>query len=100
MQKHDFERSLAITLPKVASQSDWNKKVFFNNLCDKLNKDERLITNGISFTTVIPYSTKVDEFERIENKGIPIGFTQNYLQSRRFISFYIHIPYGSCLHDS
>ena len=32
MRKYDFERRLAITLPKVASQSDWNKTVFFSGL--------------------------------------------------------------------
>ncbi len=35
MKSYDFDRRLVITLPKVASQSDWNKAVFFNNL-DKI----------------------------------------------------------------
>lgn len=72
MRKYDFERRLAITLPKVASQSDWNKKVFFLGLCDKLNEDAALKANRIAFTDVIPYTTIVDEFERIENKGIAV----------------------------
>ena len=72
MHKYDFDRRLAIALPKVASQSDWKKDVFFKNLCKKLNSDERLKLNGIEFTDVIPYATKVDEFERIENKGIAV----------------------------
>ena len=28
MHRYDFDRRLAIALPKIASQSDWNKKVF------------------------------------------------------------------------
>lgn len=72
MHKYDFERRLAITLPKVASQSDWNKTVFFSGLCEKLNEDSVLKANQIFFTDVIPYTTIVDEFERIENKGIAV----------------------------
>lgn len=72
MQKYDFERRLVIALPKVASQSEWNAKVFFPNLCSKLNEDELLKSNKILFTDVLPYATKVDEFERIENKGIAV----------------------------
>ena len=70
MQKFDFDRRLVITLPKVASQSDWNSKVFFTNLCKKVNENPGLTARDIAFTDIIPYPTKVDEFERIENKGI------------------------------
>ena len=72
MQKYDFDRRLAITLPKVASQSDWNKNVFFINLCKKLNEDSFLKSVGIQFTDIIPYATKIEDFERIENKGIAV----------------------------
>lgn len=72
MKRFDFDRRLAIALPKVASQSDWNREVFFKNLCKKLNEDAHLSTTGIEFTDIIPYTTKVDEFERIESKGIAV----------------------------
>lgn len=72
MQRYAFDRRLVITLPKVASQSDWNKSVFFANLCQKLNKDNRLKMNGIQFTDLLSYQTKVDEFERLESKGIAV----------------------------
>lgn len=72
MHSYEFDRRLAIALPKVASQSDWNKKVFFANLCKKLNEESYLETIGIQFTDVIPYATKVDEFDRIEGKGIAV----------------------------
>ena len=72
MQKFDFDRRLVITLPKVASQSDWNSKVFFTNLCKKVNENPGLTSRDIAFTDIIPYPTKVDEFERIENKGIAV----------------------------
>lgn len=72
MQRFDFDRRLVISLPKVASQDDWNKAVFFANLRNKLNEESRLQRYGISFTDIIPYSTKVDEFERLESKGIAV----------------------------
>lgn len=72
MHKYAFDRSLAIALPKVASQSDWNKNVFFENLRKKVNADTQLSARNIAFTHVLPYSTRVDEFERIENKGIAV----------------------------
>lgn len=72
MQKYDFDRRLAIALPKVASQSDWNKSVFFSNLCSKLNENSRLKHHNIEFTEILPYNTKVDEFEKIESKGIAV----------------------------
>ncbi len=72
MQRFAFDRRLAISLPKVASQDDWNRAVFFENLRKKLNDDSRLRANHIVFTDIIPYSTKVDEFERLESKGIAV----------------------------
>ena len=72
MHRYDFDRRLAIALPKVASQSDWNKMVFFANLCKKLNEDSFLSSIDIKFTDIIPYATKVDEFERLESKGIAV----------------------------
>lgn len=72
MHRYAFDRRIAIALPKVASQSDWNKNVFFANLCKKLNVESNLSSIGIEFTDVIPYTTKVDEFERIESKGIAV----------------------------
>lgn len=72
MRTFAFDRRLAITLPKIASQSDWNSKVFFANLCKKVNENPSLKMREISFTDIIPYATKVDEFERIENKGIAV----------------------------
>ena len=72
MHRYAFDRRLAIALPKVASQSDWNKSVFFANLCKKLNSESNLSAIGIEFTDIIPYATKVDEFERIDSKGIAV----------------------------
>lgn len=72
MRRYSFDRRLVIALPKVASQSDWNKKVFFANLCKKLNEDSYIASLEINFTDIVPYATKVDEFERIENKGIAV----------------------------
>lgn len=71
MNPFDFERRLVITLPKVANQMDWRKATFFSNLKKKINEEDgRLVTNGIMFTDIIPYPTKKDKFEKLENKGI------------------------------
>lgn len=72
MRTFSFDRRLVITLPKVASQSDWRSDVFFANLCKKVNENPGLTARDIAFTDIIPYPTKVDEFERIENKGIAV----------------------------
>ena len=72
MQPLRFEKRLAIALPKVASQEDWNKKLFFNNLLKKVNEDENLKKWLIQFTDIIPYSYKKDEDEKLENKGIAV----------------------------
>lgn len=66
------ERRLVIALPKVANQDDWNKKLFFKNLLNKVNTDELLIKEKIKFTDIIPYSCKKDEVEKMENKGIAV----------------------------
>lgn len=75
MQKYDFERRLVITLPKIASQEDWEgRQVFFQNLKKKINQqDTKLIASKVEFTDILPYSTRrTDQFERLENKGIAV----------------------------
>ena len=46
--------------------------MFFSNLCSKLNENSRLKYHNIEFTEILPYNTKVDEFEKIESKGIAV----------------------------
>lgn len=70
MNKHEFERRLVVALPKVANQLDWKQSLFFSNLCSKVNESQALVARNIHLTDIVPYSTKVDDFERIENKGI------------------------------
>lgn len=74
MKKYDFKKRLVIVLPSVAKQIDWDhKNVFFNNLCKKINENDiGLQRNQIKFTDILPYSTKKDNVERIENKGIAV----------------------------
>ena len=73
MKPFKFERRLAIAIPKAANQDDWNASNYFPNLKKKINEQGyRLKENGVQFTDVIPYSTKKDEFERIENKAIAV----------------------------
>lgn len=71
MKYFDYERRIAIALPKVASQDDWKKQLFFNNLCSKVNEANTILKKlGLKFTDIVPYSTKKDEFDRLESKGI------------------------------
>ncbi len=73
MQCHDFRRRLVIALPKCACAETWNKKTFFPNVMASVNKGaSKLIKSKIEFTDIIPYSTRKDEYERIENKGISV----------------------------
>ncbi len=73
MKPFAFERRLVITLPKVANQLDWRKATFFSNLMRKINEEDKgLGISGIQFTDLRPYSTKKDEFEKIESKGIAV----------------------------
>lgn len=73
MKPYNFERRLVIALPKVANQMDWRKETFFANLMKKINEeDTKLLQKDIKFTDIKPYSTKKDEFEKLENKGIAV----------------------------
>ncbi len=66
-----FERRLAIAIPKAANSDAWRSSTYFPNLRKKINDQAyHLREHNIEFTDIIPYSTKKDEFERIENKGI------------------------------
>ena len=80
MRNFDFDRRLAISLPKVASIEDWKRSVFFANLCTKLNNDEKLVRKNICFTDIVPYNTKLYELERLESKGIAV--IQNLMSDR------------------
>jgi len=71
MTSHRFDRKLVIALPKVANQDGWKSKNFFPNLKTKINEQgKKLGENWVEITDVVSYSTKKDEFERIENKGV------------------------------
>lgn len=73
MRSFKFERRLAIALPKAVNKDDWKSSTYFPNLKKKINEQGyRLKENSIQFTDIIPYSTKKDEFERIENKAIAV----------------------------
>lgn len=72
MKPLDFNRRIIIALPKVANQEDWNRTHFFKNLLKKVNMDERLIAERISFTDIISYKCQKEEGEKLENKGIAV----------------------------
>lgn len=67
-----FNKKLVIALPTVASQDDWQRDVFFANLCKEINEDSYLKKNNISFSDILKYSVKKGEEENLENKGIAV----------------------------
>ncbi len=73
MKFHNFKRRLVITLPEVARIDDWaDRNLCFQNIKNKVNEDPRLKQIGIEFTDILPYSTKKDDLEKLENKGIAV----------------------------
>ena len=73
MMCHEFRRRLAIALPQCACTETWNRNTFFPSVLASINNDAyRLKLSNIKFTDVLPYSTKRDEFEKLENKGIAV----------------------------
>ena len=72
MKKYDFDRRIVVTLPKAARKSDWEGNLPFSNLRKKMNEDSHIRSAGIEFTDVLLYSANVDEFEKVENKGIAV----------------------------
>jgi len=76
-----FWRDLAIALPKIAKKGDWDEdKLAFENLRKKINSNSELIRRHLEFASIMPYSTKVELGDRIENKGIAV--IQDYMIER------------------
>lgn len=72
MSSHKFTSRFAIALPKVASTDDWESRLFFNTLLLKVNEIKRLTDINFQFTDILSYSNKIDEAEKMENKGIAV----------------------------
>lgn len=76
-----FWRDLVITLPKIAKNGDWDDDRFaFEHLRKKINANPELIGRHLEFARIMPYSTKVELGDKIENKGIAV--IQDYMVER------------------
>ena len=76
-----FWRDLVITLPKIAKKGDWDDDKFaFEHLRKKINSNPELIDRHLEFAQIMPYSTKVELGDKIENKGIAV--IQDYMIER------------------
>ena len=76
-----FWRDLVIALPKIAKNADWDDdKYAFENLRKKINNQPELISRHLEFARIMPYSTKVELVDKIENKGIAV--IQDYMVER------------------
>ena len=73
MQSHAFKNKLAIALPQCACADTWRRKNFFIDIKNNINESSSHLKKlGIQITDVLSYSTKKDEFEKMENKGIAV----------------------------
>lgn len=79
-EKSLFWRDLVIALPNVAKSSNWDDEFAFEYLRKKINDKPELLERHIEFSYIMPYSTKVDAGEKIENKGI--AAIQDYMVDR------------------
>ncbi len=71
IKKHEFRRRLVIALPQCACTDTWQRKNFFAGIKTTINeKATKLLKSNIQITDIKQYSTKKDQFEKIENKGI------------------------------
>lgn len=76
-----FWRDLVITLPKIAKKGDWDDdKYAFEHLRKKINANTELVSRHLEFASIMPYSTKVELGDKIENKGIAV--IQDYMVER------------------
>lgn len=76
-----FWRDLVITLPKIAKKRDWDDDKFaFEYLRKKINAHPELVSRHLEFARIMPYSTKIDTGDKIENKGIAV--IQDYMVER------------------
>ena len=69
--KGKCDRHLVISLPKIAKSSDWDDdELSFEHLRKCLNGKVEISSKGVSFSKIMPYSTNVEQGNKIENKGI------------------------------
>ena len=62
---------LVISLPANANSESSNDDLFFNNLIEKLNKQDLLVKQGIKFNTILPYShSALKNNDKYEDRGV------------------------------
>ena len=56
MKPFEYDYGLAISLPEIANQLDWDEKGhFFSNLLSQINQVNTLSKREIQFTNILPY---------------------------------------------
>jgi hypothetical protein len=65
-----LERYMVLSLPEIANADGQNVDLFFNSLADKINSLPKVQKHNIKIDKILPYSTKIDANETLENKGI------------------------------
>lgn len=66
-----YLRNLVLSIPKCANHTETNDLLFFNNLLIKLNENNTiLLSRNMRIDKILPYTTKLNEGEKYEHKGI------------------------------
>ena len=66
-----LKNPLVISLPSRANAVSSNDELFYNNLTEKLNKQEFINRHGIKFSRILPYDdSPLKENEKYEDKGV------------------------------
>lgn len=68
--KADIENYVVLSLPDIANADGVKEELYFSNLAKKINELDSHKRHGISISKILPYSSKIDELDSLENKGI------------------------------
>lgn len=68
-----FERRLVIAVPSIAKANEWIKdELYFSRICDEINKDPDLQRRGLHFDEILPYKSKIELGDKLDNKAIAV----------------------------
>lgn len=70
IKKVDLENYIVLSLPDISNADGEKEELFFGNLARKITNLDSTKHKGIVVSKILPYSSKVDESDSLENKGI------------------------------
>lgn len=66
----ELEDYVVLVLPNEANTEGGDSEVYFRNLCLNVNENIKPKVENIKIEKILPYSTKINKDESLENKGI------------------------------